>query len=428
MSKKNGGKLGYTLQAISVIPVLVLGLVVMFLASRWFTRAMYTEVQTELENTAWLVEDLTDAAWQGDYELVGDGDTGLQLYKGDVNITMEYDLYDHVKEETGMDITLFYLDTRILTTLCNSDGERIVGTGAPETVVAEVLEQDSACFYPNAIVNKTSYFSYYLPIHNSNGSVVGMIFVGKPSEDVEKAIQDVTYPIIIIVVITMIVISLLLFLFTNKLVKALEEIRNFLSDVAAGNLGTKLSAPVTGRSDELGDIGRSALSMQQSLRVMVEQDALTGLYNRRSGDRRLRELLRERAKTPAPFAVCIGDIDFFKKVNDTYGHDCGDLVLKNVAERLRAAMHGNGFVARWGGEEFLLVFDHTDVKGAQRILQQLLASVRIMDSDYNGTIVKVTMTFGVTDGSCTNMTQLLREADDLLYNGKTSGRNRVISG
>ena len=90
--------------------------------------------------------------------------------------------------------------------------------------------------------------------------------------------------------------------------------------------------------------------------------------------------------------MAIGDIDFFKRVNDTYGHECGDLVLKNIAACLKRHMAGKGFAARWGGEEFLLVYDHMDVREAYRYLQRLNFEIHDLDSCFDGRTVRITMT------------------------------------
>ena len=166
--------------------------------------------------------------------------------------------------------------------------------------------------------------------------------------------------------------------------------------------------------------------MQHSLRHMIEQDTLTELFNRRSADRKLRQLLDKASKQGLPFSLSIGDIDFFKRVNDTYGHDCGDIVLKSVADTLREYMNPLGFVARWGGEEFLLVFDHMNAYEAYECLSELSEKIRNLKISYNGEAIHITMTFGLTDGYTTDLQQLLKAADDKLYEGKSNGRDQII--
>ena len=88
-------------------------------------------------------------------------------------------------------------------------------------------------------------------------------------------------------------------------------------------------------NDEISDIGRSVMHMQKALKELVELDALTKIYNRRSGENRLKDIIKKSEDRNTSFSIAIGDIDFFKKVNDTYGHDAGDIVLQQTARILK---------------------------------------------------------------------------------------------
>ncbi len=424
MGKSKKGKLSYALQAINIIPLLTFGVIITLLGTRWFTQAMHDEVELELSNMAHTVTTLMDVAYPGDYHL--EGRIAYLLYKGNYDLTMDYSLIDQIHEDTGMDITLFYRDTRILTTIRDSSGERIVGTGAPDTIIENVLKAGESHFYDNAIINGKEYFAYYMPVYNSDGSIVGILFVGKPSNEVQNSIQNSIYPLLFANILTMIVVAICVFVYTKSFVSILMKIRSFLSNVSAGNLNAELDSSILKRNDELGDIGRSALTMQKSLRKMVEQDALTGLYNRRCGERKLLQIMENAPNQEKPFCLAIGDIDFFKTVNDTYGHDCGDKVLQNIARKLQQHMRNYGFAARWGGEEFLLVFDHTNTEESLQVLETLLDDIRTMETLYEDQTLKVTMTFGLVAGNTDSAQQLIVDADEKLYAGKATGRNRII--
>ena len=425
MKDKSKGRVGQILQVINIVPLLVFGFVSILLCYYCFTKTMYQEIAQELRYVAYSVDDLMDTAYPGDYTLVGQ--TALRLYKGETDITQAYDLIDHLKEQTGLEITIFYRDTSILTTIYNAEtNTRFVGMGASEAAISQVLRDGNPLFAPSALINGSRYFAYYMPLQNADGRTVGMICVTKPSEQVDSAILESLYPFIIVTIVAMALISIALFIYTKRVAGTLLHIRNFLSDVSSGNLTTELEPSVSRRRDEFGDIGRSAVTMQSSLRSMIEQDALTGLSNRRAADRRLKQIIRKYETQGTPFSIAIGDIDYFKKVNDTYGHDAGDLILKNVADKLREHMRTYGFVARWGGEEFLLVFDHSDVVEAHRVLEDLSRDLRRMESAYNGIIIMVTMTFGLTGGDTTDTNALILAADKYLYDGKEAGRNRIV--
>ncbi len=162
--------------------------------------------------------------------------------------------------------------------------------------------------------------------------------------------------------------------------------------------------------------------LQQEART----DALTGLWNRRSMIEYLEDRLK--AENGECFSVAIGDIDYFKRVNDTRGHNCGDEVLRRIADLISEYMADRGAVCRWGGEEFFFAFpDNGDV--ARFHIEQIrnkIQNMQITDPDKKDTF-SVTMTFGVEeyDFVCTG-TELIKRADDKLYLGKDKGRNRTI--
>ena len=151
------------------------------------------------------------------------------------------------------------------------------------------------------------------------------------------------------------------------------------------------------------------------------------MYNRRSGDRKLRLISAEAKESGCSFALAIGDIDLFKRINDTYGHECGDAVLKKVSATLKQHMWHQGIAARWGGEEFLLVFEDTDLETARQQLDELMEKIRALDILYDGQHVSLTMTFGLICKPSEDIRLLLKEADEKLYIGKTNGRNQVVS-
>ncbi|HOO27607.1 MAG TPA: GGDEF domain-containing protein, partial [Lachnospiraceae bacterium] len=211
--------------------------------------------------------------------------------------------------------------------------------------------------------------------------------------------------------------------FASNIVMVIKKMMEFLKEMSLGNLSTQLSPVVVNREDELGEMGNFTVKVQASLRKLIERDVLTGLYNRRSGENML-DKVKAGGMT---YAVAIGDIDFFKKFNDNFGHDCGDVVLKEVAAVLDNGMRGIGFVARWGGEEFLLVFDNMNGLAAGVEADRILQMVRENTVRYNGQEHTVTMTFGVAEGNAEKPINIqIKEADEKLYRGKESGRNRVI--
>jgi len=159
------------------------------------------------------------------------------------------------------------------------------------------------------------------------------------------------------------------------------------------------------------------------------RDFLTGLYNRQYAMPRAEMELARATRKPAPVCVLMLDIDHFKQVNDTYGHDGGDQVLKSFAQLLTRTVRQQDLVARIGGEEFFIMLPDTDLPGAQRMANRLLQALRTSTIEYAGQQFVVTCSMGVIDwhGPGESVQNLLIRADRLLYQAKQQGRNRYVS-
>ncbi len=160
---------------------------------------------------------------------------------------------------------------------------------------------------------------------------------------------------------------------------------------------------------------------------MIERDPLTRLYTRRIGASKVDYTQKLLNEAGVKYCVCMGDIDFFKKVNDTYGHDAGDIVLHDVAHIFNENMLGHGFTIRWGGEEFLIIFEDADLEKAYNTLAKIRELVLAHEMPYGDDVIKVTMTFGLIEGDGRNIEDIVKEADNLLYYGKQNGRNQIVT-
>ncbi len=422
---KRKGQLNRSLQIISVFPLLILGLIITAFSYTTVASAMHREVSTELKNIAQSVALTYNLLYPGDYHL--EGTKSYVLFKGEQPISLDHSILDTMKTNTQAEITLFYNDTRILTTIRDINGERIIGTGVNKRIVNDVLETGIPHFYTNTTINNIQYFAYYTPLFNEDGSIVGMVYAGMPCSEVKATVRNAVFPAIVISLFSMFFVSLIASSFTHKLIMALQKIRTFLSKVSTGNLTVELDPSVLKRNDELSEIAYSALYMQRSIRNLVELDTLTKLNNRRSADNLLLQVQKQANLCGIPFSIAIGDIDFFKSVNDTFGHECGDLVLRQISGVLKNSMTGKGFVARWGGEEFLFVYDGMKLEDAKAELDKLLQQIRELVIHYENDMIQVTMTFGIAEGNKdSNITELIQLADKKLYEGKENGRNQIV--
>lgn len=157
-------------------------------------------------------------------------------------------------------------------------------------------------------------------------------------------------------------------------------------------------------------------------------DGLTGLYNRRQFEIGLEQEYNRTKRHPSDFSLAILDIDFFKKVNDTYGHQYGDYVLKTVANLMKQAFRKTDLLYRYGGEELIMIMPETNIEDAIIPVQRLRRMIEEYDFDYNGVKTKVTASIGLTMNypEFNSPAELLKSADEALYKAKESGRNRVV--
>lgn len=166
------------------------------------------------------------------------------------------------------------------------------------------------------------------------------------------------------------------------------------------------------------------IEYNEHLKTQASIDPLTGLNNRRSTMEYLDELLKAAENQ---ISICLCDIDHFKHVNDTYGHDVGDIVLKKIAETFRKELPAGTFVSRWGGEEFLLIFPQLNGDDAKIELDLLRRKIKAIEFDGGSESFSVSLTFGLVEYDFhSDLTAILKEADEKLYLGKESGRDRII--
>jgi two-component system cell cycle response regulator len=171
-------------------------------------------------------------------------------------------------------------------------------------------------------------------------------------------------------------------------------------------------------------------NVQQSIEMAIT-DGLTGLYNRRYMESHLGSLLEQAASRGKPLTILVLDIDFFKSINDSYGHDAGDDVLREFAVRIRKSIRGIDLACRIGGEEFVLVMPETDMAVATIVAERLRR--RIASESFGisqgAKAIDVTISIGIAtlDTADDNASSILKRADQALYRAKRDGRNRVVA-
>jgi diguanylate cyclase (GGDEF)-like protein len=195
------------------------------------------------------------------------------------------------------------------------------------------------------------------------------------------------------------------------------------------NMLTSLEIQVNARTAELSQVNDQLAAANQSLVEMTRIDPLTGLLNRR-GLIAEAEIERQRfLRQKEPLSLVIADVDHFKQFNDVHGHACGDFVLKSVAGLFQKYIRDIDRVARWGGEEFVLLFPGTNENGLKNIADKLRQRIENHEINYEGKTLSVTLTFGCAEyRTDESLDDCLDRADAALYKGKANGRNRVEIG
>ena len=412
-----------TFNYIIILPVFFIGIVMAGISYILIKKNVYYEIRSGMENEAYTLANTYDVMYPGYYELVK-AENLMALKKGEHYLTNDF--IDNIKEDTGLEITIFYNDIRMITTLY-SDNKRITGSKMNSAIKKDVLDNGYSKFYDDVRIEEERFFAYYLPVHNGSENIIGAICILKPANQIHSKFAKQVIPLIAIIIAGVVIITYLNYLYFGKLNKNFKHIRNFLGEVTGGNLKAEMNLEALAREDEIGDVAKASVNMQRSLRNLIVKDSLTDLYNRRYCNQNLKNISEQYIKTGEPYTLAIADIDFFKKVNDTYGHIAGDEVLVSVAQIMKKSMAGKGFAARWGGEEFLLVYTGCDMETTLAYLEMLVEAIREMRVEYDDKAIKITISIGVATGNGDSVDKVLCTADDRLYHAKKEGRDRVVS-
>ena len=412
-----------TFNYIIILPVFFIGIVMAGISYILIKKNVYYEIRSGMENEAYTLANTYDVMYPGYYELVK-AENLMALKKGEHYLTNDF--IDNIKEDTGLEITIFYNDIRMITTLY-SNNKRITGSKMNSAIKKDVLDNGYSKFYDDVRIEEERFFAYYLPVHNGSENIIGAICILKPANQIHSKFAKQVIPLIAMIIAGVVIITYLNYLYFGKLNKNFKHIRNFLGEVTGGNLKAEMNREALAREDEIGDVAKASVNMQRSLRNLIVKDSLTDLYNRRYCNQNLKNISEQYIKTGEPYTLAIADIDFFKKVNDTYGHTAGDEVLVSVAQIMKKSMAGKGFAARWGGEEFLLVYTGCDMETTLTYLEMLVEAIREMRVEYDDKAIKITISIGVATGNGDSVDKVLCTADNRLYHAKKEGRDRVVS-
>ena len=190
---------------------------------------------------------------------------------------------------------------------------------------------------------------------------------------------------------------------------------------------TQLESAVHRRTEDLEREKRELLDARDQLRHYAEHDGLTGLWNHRIIIDRLRSEIDRSQREGSFLGVILADVDHFKNINDTFGHQAGDQVLKEIGDIFARSVRSYDWVGRYGGEEFLLILPGSTASAARSRAEQMRQSVESMRVRYGNSTIPVTVSFGVASGLPANFEIMIQAADAALYRAKDNGRNCVMT-
>lgn len=239
------------------------------------------------------------------------------------------------------------------------------------------------------------------------------------------------YTIVIGFLVSIPLITLLSFLVSASFNKELQVFLSFFKQIQNTNDAIDLSNLKIEEFRELGEAANQMIAIRKEAEVKLERlsrtDPLTELSNRRDMLERIAQEIKRANRTGEVFSFVLADIDHFKTVNDTYGHDAGDSVLKEFSRLLKQSARETDAIARWGGEEFLILLLSSDKRDALPTAEKIRKKIAEHTFNFGGHKIHVTLTLGVvTWEKGLTFEDILTMADSALYKGKQQGRNRVV--
>lgn len=268
-------KLRTKILLITLLPIILLGVGIYLLAADRIANGIYDQAYAGMEAAALAVRDIFEIGNAGAYQVDENG----ELWKGDnLNISQSTDIVDHIKDSTGMDVTIFWNDTRILTSIKNDSGERQNNSKASDAVIQTVLKNGEYYLDRNVDILGTQYIVCYIPIYQENTTdTVGMIFLGTPRAKVSALINEIRLQMLAIVLIVLLLTGLLLIKLVNSIIKALMSCINVLQKISEGDLTVEPDACIIQRSDEIGMFGKEIMALRSHFLEIIEMLQLKSL-------------------------------------------------------------------------------------------------------------------------------------------------------
>jgi diguanylate cyclase (GGDEF)-like protein/hemerythrin-like metal-binding protein len=243
----------------------------------------------------------------------------------------------------------------------------------------------------------------------------------------------------------LLIVSISLYLLKESIIHPLESLTQALHNLSSGDKSVQFTK--VNKRDAIGRMEHAYNHLRRSLikadyagilmelqkkktqkyEKLAEEDPLTGIYNRRAFMHSCKYAVDQAHQRGQPLSLMILDLDHFKQVNDTYGHDIGDQLLIHFTQHTKSHIRSSDHFARIGGEEFALLLPDTPIEGARTLAQKIVNSIAALDLNGLAPGLRMTVSIGITQlKPDMDLHQLLKEADANLYKAKHTGRNRVF--
>lgn len=258
-------KLQYKVLTIAILPVLLMCVISIVINNTVVKDKLLETTKWELRATAKSVLAAYDQN-TGDYfeNAVGD------LWKGSYNVSLSQNFIDDLADKTGMSVTFFYGDKRLVTSLKDKDGNRLLGSKAGEILVKNVLEDGNDVFTNRVQVEDVMYYGYYIPVHQNNSNeVIGMIFAGMPVSQVSGSINFITQVFVIAIAVILLLTIVLCTLASRGIAVTIQDSMGVVRTMSDGNLGVEIDGKALNRKDEVGALSQSTRLLRDNLSVMI---------------------------------------------------------------------------------------------------------------------------------------------------------------
>ena len=258
-------KLQYKMLILAIIPVLVMGIVAILISNTVVKNKLLDDAKQKLKATSNAVLAAYDQN-AGDYFVNATGD----VWKGAYNVSLSTPFIDDIAAKTGIEVTFFYNDTRLVTSLKDADGKRILGSKAGDFLVENVLKDGNEVFTNRVLVDGTFYFGYYVPVHQNNSDeIIGMVFAGMPVKEIYASLNLITMIFTVAIVVILVIAVIGCLLVSRGIAKSIQSSMDVVKQISEGNLNVEIEQSMLDRKDEAGALSCNTQTLIDSLSAMI---------------------------------------------------------------------------------------------------------------------------------------------------------------